>query len=160
MGSAKHFATPHGIVGLIAILMTLAAGALEMPMAKNLRKPRAVNLAVLIFLSAILFLTGLADLGRVSFCATNVIPGALQALFALWVLLGLTVSASVVAVRMILAKWLGDGFMAVSGEARSPGDGMIASEKPAAYDTVAYVGYNHAQIATPSYNDVKVPPPM
>jgi len=111
--------TPHEILRIFGFLAAMAAGALELPMAQNFKLIRAGNMLLLLILSALLFLTGLADLGSVSFCATSIVPGAWQGAICVLALLGLVVSSSVIACRMILSKWLGKGYMGM-GTARIP----------------------------------------
>jgi len=104
----------------------MTASGLELPAAAKLAVPRAINLILLMLLSAVLFLTGLADLERVSLCATSIIPGALQGAFTLVVMFGLVVSGSVVVVRYTLVKWLGKGVL--TARAR-PGSKLMSGQK-------------------------------
>lgn len=74
----------------------------------GLKLPRWINLALLLALGKVLFVTGFADLGRVSFCATNaIIPAAGWIVITMVLDLNFVVAITVVGVRFLLAKWLG-----------------------------------------------------
>lgn len=110
--------------------MTMSATVLELPVATKLKTPRGISPLILMLLSPVLFLAGLADLSRVSLCTTNIIPGALQSAFTLLVMTALVVSGSVVAVRYTLAKWLRNGQLAAAPSVEVM---RIQDRKPEAY---------------------------
>jgi hypothetical protein len=111
IGSVKQFATPHGILGLIAFLLTILAGALELPLLSampNLSLVRGVNLSLLLALSVILYITGFADISKVSLCLTNaIIPDVAFLLIGSLTVLSLVSGLTVVLMRYLIQRWVG-----------------------------------------------------
>jgi hypothetical protein len=111
LGDAKQFISPHGILGLIAFLLTLVAGLFELPMLSAIPKIgllRGTNLGILLILTELLFITGFADISKVSLCITNaVIPGVAFLVIGGAAMLSLMSGLSVVAMRFLIQRWVG-----------------------------------------------------
>ncbi|KAM3089008.1 hypothetical protein ACMFMG_000627 [Clarireedia jacksonii] len=74
LGTSKHLSSPHSILGISSLVFLLVAFLLEMqflPSIRRLTLPRAANLAILLVLANVLFVTGLADIQRVSLCTVQ-----------------------------------------------------------------------------------------
>ena len=111
LGDGKQFVSPHGILGLIAFLLTFAAGAFELPMLAAVPKislARAVNLNVLLVLAELVFITGFVEIGKASLCITDaVIPGVAFLVIGGVAMLSLVSGATVVGMRFLIQKWVG-----------------------------------------------------
>jgi hypothetical protein len=111
LGDAKQFTSPHGILGLIAFLLTFAAGLFELPLASSIPKlnlMRVVNIGFLLVLAQLSFITGFADLSKVSLCITNaVIPGVAFLVIGGAAMLSLVSGLTVVAMRFLIQRWVG-----------------------------------------------------
>ena len=108
VGDAKHFATPHGILGLIALLFTFIAGLFEIPTISSLARLkifRGIILTVLLLLAIILFVTGFADIQAISLCAVQ-IPNAPMIVISILVMLSFVSGITAVGLRMLIGRWL------------------------------------------------------
>jgi hypothetical protein len=133
IGNGKHFITPHAILGLLALLSTSVASALELPMLSKIAKlkvPRWINLGILLGLGKVLFITGFQDLNRVSLCAVQAIVPT-----AGWIVLTMALDAlgvvavSVVGVRFLVGRWVGSGDKEKDRESEMFGDVGLAVER-------------------------------
>ena len=103
--------TAHGILGLIAFLITLLAGAFDLPMVLVIPKLsliRGSNLGFLLGLSVVLFITGFADISKVSLCVTDaIIPDVAFLVIGGLTMLSLVSGLTVVAMRYVIQRWVG-----------------------------------------------------
>ncbi|RDW63969.1 hypothetical protein BP5796_10471 [Coleophoma crateriformis] len=81
LGSANHFVTPHGVLGLFAIFVTLLAGLFELSLLPEslpfYTRLRATVLTILIALSTFSFVTGFIDIQRISLCTVQLPTAAI-----------------------------------------------------------------------------------
>jgi hypothetical protein len=115
IGDAKHFSSPHAIMGLFALLPTLGIALMELPTKAKLMAiiprfsiVRAAILALLIGLSQLLFITGFSELSKISLCVTDaVIPSSAFLVLGSAVLGQLISAMTVIGLKFYVQKWMG-----------------------------------------------------
>ncbi|RDW77286.1 hypothetical protein BP6252_05339 [Coleophoma cylindrospora] len=104
LGSAKHFVTPHGVLGLVAIFVTLLAGLFELSLLPEslqfYTRLRATVLTILIALSTLSFVTGFIDIQRISLCTVQ-LPTA-----AIIVATMVSTSCLIASIAVVHARWV------------------------------------------------------
>ncbi|KAJ8066569.1 hypothetical protein OCU04_005621 [Sclerotinia nivalis] len=109
LGSAPHGNTFHGVIGFIVIALTFVAFILEMKFnesIKALRLLRGVVLTALLGGANVAFVTGFADIQRISLCTVQ-LPDAVLIGAAMNVTSTFTTGTTVVTVKMFIQKWMG-----------------------------------------------------
>ncbi|KAM3086494.1 hypothetical protein ACMFMF_000443 [Clarireedia jacksonii] len=128
LGTSKHLSSPHSILGISSLVFLLVAFLLEMqflPSIRRLTLPRAANLAILLVLANVLFVTGLADIQRVSLCTVQ-LPDVVLVGAGMNIASVFATGVTVVQGKWVIRRWVqGEGGRAVewSGKGGEGGEG-------------------------------------
>lgn len=109
LGSAKHFITPHGALGLLAFIVTFIAGFFELHLIPTSLRfyitARGIILGFLITLSVALFVTGFVDIQRISLCTVQ-LPDAAFVIITMLSMTSLIGGITVAQARWVMEWWL------------------------------------------------------
>ncbi|PMD46902.1 hypothetical protein L207DRAFT_524245 [Hyaloscypha variabilis F] len=135
-GKRSHFVSAHGVMGLILVLLTLAAAGLAPIRYRTpaINLAHKLNLLLVMLLSVAVVITAFLDISSISICATQFLPQAIFVFIGFLLAIPYLTVLGAVAMEMGLKRWF------VGREVAGARDG-VGNEKGVGKEVEVEMGY-------------------